>query len=81
MSGRPTNGPLVEPAESLRLCAPTCAGMIGMLLLVGRAGRVSVACAGTLAFVSLRLKLANFEGGSGLEPEGLDQLFLRKSSR
>ena len=71
----------MEPFESLRLCDAACAGIMGILLLVGNAGRPWVACAATFATVSVRFKLANFEGGNGLEPDGRANLLDRKSSR
>ena len=55
--------------------------MIGILLLDGNAGLSSGGRAGALAAVSVRLKLANFEGGSGLEPDGRANLLERRSSR
>lgn len=78
-SGRLVNRALEEPLESFLLSFSSCAGIIGVLLLVGSGARWSVACSGTLATVSVRLRLANFDTGNGLEPEGRGELVLRKS--
>ena len=80
-SGRPAKGPLIEPFESSRLCISGRAGMIGILLLVGSGGRSSEIGAASLAAVSVRLRLVNLDGGSGLEPEGRENRLLRRSSR
>ena len=52
-----------------------------MLLLVGRAGLLPWARCPRFASVSFRLKLGNFEGGGGLEPEGREYSLFRRSRR
>lgn len=79
--GRPANRGLIELLESFRLCGSARVGIIGMLLLVGKAGRSSGTSDVPLASVSVRLKLVNLDGGNGLEPEGRESLLLRRSSR
>lgn len=85
--GRPANGPDDEHMlffarfESVRRWESCCAGMIGMLLLVGRAGRSSFVNLASTGCVSVRLKLPNFEVGGGLAPDGLGGCALRRFER
>jgi len=54
--------------------------MAGILLLAGSGGRSSLVC-DWIGVVSVRLRLANLDGGGGLDPEGLDDFWPRKSWR
>ena len=47
--GRPMNGALVDAIDSVRPCVMVCAGMMGILLLVGSEGRSSWVDTATLA--------------------------------
>lgn len=55
--------------------------MIGMLLLVGRAGRSSFVDLASAGWVSMRRKLPYFDVGGGLAPEGLGGCALRRLAR
>lgn len=85
--GRPANGPGAEHMlffarfESVRRWESCFAGMIGILLLVGRAGRSSFVGFTSAGCVSVRLKLPNFEVGGGRAPEGLGGCALRRLER
>lgn len=73
--GRPANGLRILKSDSARRCDAlgSSAGTIGMLLLKGNAGRPSLDCRrSSNGKVSERLRLANFDGGGGLEPDGRD---------
>ena len=86
--GRPANGPRAEhmlrfdKLDSVLRWDSDWAGMIGMLLLVGRLGRgTSSASFGSDTSVSARFKAVNLEDGGGLAPEGRGGRALRRLER